>query len=279
MSSALALGRRRGLIELRQSLTTPADLWNHLFWPVLMLVTLFFLRGHAFRGTGFALGALALPSILGMNASMAMMTMSQQLTADREDGTLLRAKALPNGMRAYLVGRVLSVAGTVLIDLALFLGPGVALVPGFSLGRPAGWLWLAAVLLLCLLATLPIGAVLGSLFSSTRGQSLLTLPILGLIGISGIFYPIAALPGWVRDVAQVFPVYWTGLGMRAALLPGPAAQLEIGGSWRPVETVLVLLAWAVAGLALAPPVLRRMARRESGSRLAERKERALRRSY
>jgi hypothetical protein len=36
----------------------------------------------------------------------------------------------------------------------------------------------------------------------------------------------------------------------------------------------LLGAWALAGL-IAPPVLQRMARRESGSRVAERRERAL----
>jgi ABC-2 type transport system permease protein len=34
-------------------------------------------------------------------------------------------------------------------------------------------------------------------------------------------------------------------------------------------------AWALAGLIIAPPVLQRMAGRESGSRVAERRERAL----
>ena len=277
-TTVLRLGRRRGLIELRQSLTNAADIWNHCFWPTLMLVTLYFLRAHSFRDTGFALGALALPSILGMNASMAMVTMSQQLTADRDDGTLLRAKAIPNGIRVYLISRVISVSGGLLVDLAIFLLPGLVLIGGLSLDRPADWLWLACVLGLGLLATLPIGAVLGSVFGSARSQGLLTLPILGLIGISGVFYPITALPGWLRELAQLFPVYWTGLGMRAALLPSQAARIEIGGTWRQGETVVVLLAWAMAGMALAPSVLRRMARRESGSRLSERKERALRRT-
>src|ERR671930_561962 len=95
--TALRAGWSRGLIELRQSLTNPGDLFNHAFWPVLMLVTVFFMRHSQFGATGL------LPSVLGMNASMAMMTMSQQLTADREDGTLLRAKATPNGMGVYLV--------------------------------------------------------------------------------------------------------------------------------------------------------------------------------
>ena len=56
-------------------------------------------------GTTFSLGTLALPSMLGMNVALGgMLGMIQLLTVDREDGTLLRAKATPNGM-AGLPGR------------------------------------------------------------------------------------------------------------------------------------------------------------------------------
>ncbi len=63
----------------------------------------------------------------------------------------------------------------------------------------------------------------------------------------------------------MFPFYWLGLGMRSALLPDAAAAVELSGSWQHLETVAVLGAWAVVGLVLAPVVLRRMARRESGA--------------
>ncbi|MGC5015844.1 hypothetical protein ACLQ2R_34210 [Streptosporangium sp. DT93] len=68
-----------------------------------------------------------------------------------------------------------------------------------------------------------------------------------------------------------------GLGMRSALLPDAAVAVEIGESWRHLETAGVLGAWAVLGLLLAPVLLRRMVRGESGSSVAARRERALRR--
>ncbi|GID92137.1 ABC transporter permease [Amorphoplanes digitatis] len=275
--SALRAGRSRGLLELRQSVTNGGDLFNHFFWPVLMLVTLWFLRDRPFGHGDIPLGALVLPSILGMNTAMAMVSMSQQLTADREDGTLLRAKATPNGVLGYLTGKLISVSGGLLIDLAIFLVPALFLVHGLAADRPAAWLGLVAVLALGLVATLPAGAVLGSVFTSARSQGLLTLPVLAVIAISGVFYPITVLPGWLQAVAQGFPVYWLGLGMRSALLPPGAVAVEIGESWRHLETVAVLGAWAVAGLLIAPLVLRRMARRESGSSVAERRDRALQR--
>lgn len=276
-TTALRAGWSRGVIELRQSVTNPGDLLNHFFWPTLMLATLFFLRDVSFGQSGFLLGTLALPSILGMNAAMAMVMMSQLITADREDGTLLRAKATPNGMLTYLVGKIVSVSGGLLIDLAIFLVPALFIVPGLVVGDLRTWLTLIWVLALGLVATLPIGAVLGSMFTSARSQGLLTLPILGIIAISGIFYPIVAMPQWLQWLAQVFPVYWLGLGMRSALLPDGAAAVEIGESWRHLETIGVLGAWAALGLVVAPIVLRRMARRESGSTVAERRDKALQR--
>jgi len=269
-------GWQRGLIELRQSFTNGPELFSHFLWPVLMLAALFFLRHRDFGSTGFLLGALALPSILGMNAAMGMVSMSQQLTADREDGTLLRAKAIPNGMVCYLVGKVVSVAGGLIVDLAILLIPGLLLIDGLALGS-AHWFTLGWVLVLGLVATLPIGAILGSVFTTARSQGLIQLPMLALIAVSGIFYPLAALPGWLAGIGQLTPVYWMGLGMRSALLPDEAVVVEVGESWRHLETAAVLGLWAVAGLLLAPIVLRRMARRESGSKVAERRERALQR--
>jgi ABC-2 type transport system permease protein len=53
------------------------------------------------------------------------------------------------------------------------------------------------------------------------------------------------------------------------------AAVEIGHSWRHLATAGVLGAWAIAGLVLAPVLLRRAARREAGSRVATRRERAI----
>jgi ABC-2 type transport system permease protein len=63
--------------------------------------------------------------------------------------------------------------------------------------------------------------------------------------------------------------------VRSALLPGNMAAVEIGHSWRHLATAGVLGAWAIAGLVLAPILLRRVARREAGSGVAARRERLL----
>jgi ABC-2 type transport system permease protein len=275
-TTALRQGLTRGLIELRQSFAG-AGLVGHLFWPVVTLVAIYFLRDRGFGASGFTLGTLALPSVLGMFIALGMLLMVQYLTAEREDGTLLRAKATPNGIGGYFIGKLVTVSATVLAYLAILLVPGLLIVDGLDLGSIGSWLTLAWVLLLGLVATQSIGAMLGAAISSPRGAGYISLPIMGLIAISGIFYPVTALPGWLQGIAQVFPMYWLGLGMRSALLPDSAAGVEFGGSWRQLETLGVLGAWAVLGLIVAPIVLRRMARRESGARVAERREKLLQR--
>jgi hypothetical protein len=86
------------------------------------------------------------------------------------------------------------------------------------------------------------------------------------------------------DLAQTlaFPVLSVAvlLLLRGHHLPGTALPpamraLELNGQWRLPEVLLVLVLWSAAGLAAAPPVLRRMARKESGSRVAARRERAM----
>lgn len=275
---AIRAGAARGGIEIRQTFTSPQDLWNYFFPNLAFLVVMFFMRDATVPGTNFSLGARTLPSVLGGGLAFgALVTMMMTLTVEREDGTLLRAKAIPNGMLGYLVGKVVQVSGMSLIGSALLVIPGLALVDGVAAGGPGSWLTLIWVLALGLVACLPLGAIFGSLFANPRNVGVIMLPIMGLVATSGIFYPITTFPIWLQWIGQAFPVYWLGLGMRSALLPDGLAAAEIGGSWRHLETFGVLGAWAVFGLVVAPMVLRRMARRESGSSVAARKEKAMQR--
>jgi ABC-2 type transport system permease protein len=277
--AAIRSGFARGRIELKQAFTTPQDLWNLIFPNAVLLTVMIFMRGATVPGTTFSLGSRTVPSVMGMGILFTgLVTLMMALAIEREDGTLLRAKAVPNGMLGYLVGKVTLVAGMSVVGLAIGLIPGLILFDGLATGGLSSWLTLVWVVALGLLATMPLGAIFGSLFNSPRNVGVIMLPIMGLIATSGIFYPITNFPHWLQWVAQAFPIYWMGLGMRSALLPSGLAAVEIGQSWRHLETVGVLSAWAVVGFIVAPIVLRRMARRESGSSVAARREKAMQRA-
>lgn len=272
------LGVDRGWREFRHSLRS-SDQWFNFFTALGFLTVLYFQRDSAVEGTDMSLASLTLPSMIGLSVAFSgLVSPAGALSVNREDGTLLRAKAVPNGMVGYVVGRVVQTSLDTAFSLVVVVVPSLFLVDVIADAGVGGVLAMVAVLVLGMLATLPWGAVAGSITKSPGGAMGLTmLPIMGITAISGIFYPITALPGWLQAVAQAFPVYWLGLGMRSALLPPSAIAVEIGHSWRHGETVAVLVAWAVAGLLVAPVVLRRMARRESGSSVVDRRDRALQR--
>ncbi|MFD3510671.1 ABC transporter permease [Nocardia sp. NPDC058666] len=272
-------GINRGLIELRQAYSSPVDLLGQFLTPAITLLVLFLLRNTMYDDSGLSVAELAVPGLLSTIISFnGMYALLNVLVQDREDGTLLRAKAVPKGMVGYFVGKIVTTTGAVLAQLAIVLGVSMVIIGGFSissLGALATFTW---VVVLGLLAVLPLGAILGSVLDARTGF-LLTMPLMAVIAISGIFYPITAMPGWLQGLAQVFPIYWLGLGMRSALLPADAVAIELDQSWRHLETVAVLGIWAAVGLLLAPMVLRRMAGHESGSTMAARRDKAMQRAF
>lgn len=274
--TAVRLGLKRGRIELRQTYTSVADNSQLVVFIALSLFVLVIFRHRMTPGSHTSLSLSILPSMIGMNIAInGLAGIAGQMPVDRDDGTMLRAKAIPGGLVGYVVGKTTLQTTRMFIGIAIMLAAGVPLVQGIALNSVGAWLTLAWVIPLGLVATLPIGMALGALINS-KAVLLLMLGTIGLAAISGIFYPITHLPAVLQGIGQFFPVYWLGLGTRSAMLPHTMATLEIGRSWRHWQTFAVLSAWAIVGLCTAPITLRRMARREAGSRLTERREKLLR---
>ena len=275
--NAIRLGLRRGFTEFILSLRSPQDQGFYLIVGLATLAYLFFNRDNKVAGTDLLVPTFALPSILGaLLAFGVVIGPAYGLAMEREDGTLLRHKALPHGMLGYLTGQLVYQSLNLLPLLLVILLPSFLLFDDVMSNGAAGWATVAWVVALGLLATLPLGMILGSVVPSVQKVGTWgMMPILVLSMISGILFPIQVMWGWVQVVAQALPIYWIGLGMRSAFLPDAAATVEVGDSWRPGMTVLVLGAWAVFGLLVTPRVLRRMARRQSGSQVQEAKEAAL----
>ena len=135
--AAARLGIRRGLIELKQTFTNSDTLLPTLIVTGAFLVVMLLTRNTKVPGTSFSLGTAILPSVLGMGIGVnGLASMAGMLAAEREDGTLLRAKATPHGMTGFLVGKIVTVAGTVLIGVAGTLILGIFIFHGLALGRP-----------------------------------------------------------------------------------------------------------------------------------------------
>ncbi len=218
----------------------------------------------------------AAPGMFAIVVAFNMLSPMYSLAAEREDGTLFRVRTLPDGLTGYVLGRSVGVSLEALLGMLLVIVPSLLFIDGLADVPPLGWLHFAAVVLFGIAALVPLGLLVGSLLKSTKGVfSIGVAAIAGVMFVSGITQPITELPGWAQVIGQALPVYWLGLGTRAALLPDMVSSVEIGGTWRVGTTFLVLAAWAVAATVLAPLALRRTARRQSGSKVAAQREAAL----
>jgi ABC-2 type transport system permease protein len=274
----IGLGFRRGWITFRSLLTSREGIAQYVVWNGIPLLVLILNRGETLPGTDIALTGALLPSLLAVMLSFGVMGTAYALSNEREDGTLLRSKAVPGGMSSYVIGLCVANALDGLFTLAVLLVPALFLVPGLPTGL-LPWLGVLGFVLIGLVAVLPLGLLVGSVIRNPRVIGGLGMAATaGLATISGLFFPLQALWGWVQVLAQLFPVYWLGIGLRSVFLPAEAAVLEVGGTWRTLETIAVLGAWAAVGLLVGPVLLRRMARRESGSAVEARRQQALQRT-
>ncbi len=270
---------RQTRIDLRTNLLTGAGL-TYLITPVVTIGVMLFLRDSTVMESTISAAQHLLPGMLAFGLVIGgVIGVASELMMEREDGTLLRMKAVPQGLQGFLAGKILTHLLLNLVSAALIAIPAVIVFPDIAPANPASWLGLLAVFVVAVVVTIPLGALLGAALRGYGQLGVAMFGVYGLAAISGIFYPLAALPAWLQVVGQIFPMYWLGLGFRHAMLPAEAALLEVGGTWRTIEMVVLLGAWLVVGIVGAPMALRRMIRGVSGSKVAASRERILSQGY
>lgn len=278
-TTTLRNGHQRAWVEFLGGLKNPSDLSYYIVTNVVFIVVVFLNRDAMIPELGLPAMLFVFPGVLALQLVLtATYGVATLVATEREDGTLLRAKSLPHGMAGYVTGQVGRTLYEYVFSAAILLIAASILISGVWNNGLGGALQLVAVIVLGLLATLPLGFAVGSIFKNPRTVGGLGLLVVGgVVAVSGVFVPLSTLPLFLQILGQILPMYWIGLGLRHALLPDSAVAVEIGESWRVFETLGVLGAWAVLGLVLAPVLLRRMARRESGSSVEARRQTALQR--
>jgi ABC-2 type transport system permease protein len=237
----------RVLVQLRRDHRTLAML---LVLPCLLLTLLWWMF-HDVGDQGFtSLG----PPLLGLIPFIVMFLVTSVTTLrERSTGTLERLLAMPTGKGDFLGGYALAFGVVAALQslLAVLLS---VVVLGLDVSGPVWMLVLVAV------ADAVLGTALGlfvSAFARTEFQAVQFMPavVIPQLLLCGLFLPREAMPPVLEAISDVLPLSYAVDAMTAV---ATTTSSGFGGVDSQVwSDLLVVVAFAVAGLALGAATLRR----------------------
>ena len=221
-----------------------------LVLPVLFLVIFASVFGGSGNTTQVGGGQIStsvyyVPGIIALGVIAACFgNLVASVTAQRERGVLKRRRATPVPSGALIAGRVLAAVGTSVVMAAVLLSIGWAAYGARVPGRTA--LAFTVAVMVGAASFCCLGYALTSLIRNEDAAlpttTAFTLP---LYFISGVFVPVAALPHWLANAGEIFPVRHLADALLVAYNPHTAG-LGFAGL-----DLLIVAAWGVAGLLIA----------------------------
>jgi ABC-2 type transport system permease protein len=184
-----------------------------------------------------------IPGILAMSIlNLALFATAQPIISLRSQGVLRRLGATPlprpTLLAAYIAMRVL----IALIQTGIIVAVGIAL---FGLTMGGDWLVFGGVLLLGTLAFIAIAFMIAAIARTEEsGAALLSAIQLPMLFLSGIFFPVEAMPGFLRPVTDALPLTYLADALRQVMISATPYHSMLVNS-------LVLLGWLVVSSALA----------------------------
>jgi len=251
--NAVALGLDRTAVELKMYSREKEAVFFSFLFPIVMLTLFSVIFGDAMEAGGSPMSAAQyfLPGMISAGILLtSFQTMAMSVAAERDDGTLKRLRSTPMPPVSYFLGKVGLVATTALAQQVLLLA-----VARFAFGvdlpdSASRWLTFLWVFVLGAFAGTVLGIAYSSLATARTIGAVVVAPMLILQFISGVYFAFTDIPGWLQQVASVFPLKWIAQGMRSVFFPDALASMEMGGVWEHGRTATVLGVWAVAGLVL-----------------------------
>lgn len=250
--SALAIGFARGGLEVKQFMRQRESVVFTLAFPIMLLG----IFGSVFTNELTDGVTFSQYFVAGMIASGLVNTGFQQLAimipVERDFGTLKRLRGTPMPASSYFIGKVIVVFVSMLIQIALLLAAGV-LFFGVNLPTdPMKWFTFTWLIILGSAASTALGIAFSVIPKSGRGASAVVSPVVIILQFfSGVFFVFTELPGWMQQVAAIFPLKWMTQGMRSVFLPDSFASQEVAGTWEIGRTFWIILAWLIAGLLIS----------------------------
>lgn len=199
-------------------------------------------------GSFTALDFFAPLSIALLSFFLVFLMTSVSFLRERTHGTMERLAASPVGRLEIVLGYLLGFGLFALLQVAVLVAFTVYVLQVRVMGS-----MLAVVLVtgLVLLGTVNMG-IFFSAFARNELQAIQFIPLVTIpqFVLSGLFWPLSAMPPWLRLAARFMPLTWANEALVDIMVRGRT----LGDCWR---ALVVLTAIAVAAGALATWSIRR----------------------
>jgi ABC-2 type transport system permease protein len=251
------LGLLRGQMEIIQFSRQKEAVVFTIFFPVILLA----IFGSVFKDTIAPGVTFSQYFVAGMIASGLVNTGFQNIAInipiERDMGAIKRLRGTPLPITSYFIGKAISVLVSMALQVLILLAIGIAFF-GLNLPtEPSKWLTFTWLLILGTASSTALGVAFSAVPKNGRGASAIVSPVVIILQFfSGVFFVFTQLPGWMQQVAAIFPLKWLTQGMRSVFLPETFATQEVAASWESGRTALILLVWLFAGLFFAVKTFR-----------------------
>ena len=253
----LKLGFLRGQMEIIQFSRQKEAVVFTIFFPVILLA----IFGSVFKDTIAPGVTFSQYFVAGMIASglvnSGFQNIAINIPIERDMGAIKRLRGTPLPITSYFIGKAISVFASMVVQVLILLAIGVAF---FGLNMPtelSKWLTFTWLLVLGTASSTALGVAFSSVPKNGRGASAIVSPVVIILQFfSGVFFVFTQLPGWMQQVAAIFPLKWLTQGMRSVFLPDTFAAQEVAKSWEGGRTAIILFVWLIVGLFFAVKTFR-----------------------
>jgi ABC-2 type transport system permease protein len=174
---------------------------------------------------------LLIGTLLWSYLSMIFDLLSETVSWERWEGTIEYTFMSPASRTSQLLGMGFYAVIYGILRMIIMLG-AISLFFDMSLGN-ANYGAALAILAICSISLVGFGMVAAvmPLLSPEKGQQVTSIFTAVLLLISGIYYSIDVLPGWMQPLANISPVYYALNGIRNALLNGASFSSQWENTW------------------------------------------------
>jgi ABC-2 type transport system permease protein len=186
--------------------------------------------------TGYLMTFLMVGALVWSYLSVLFDVLSETVSWERWEGTIEYTFMSPASRVTHLLGMGLYAVAYGIAQIAIMLGI-VSLFFELDLSEANYWGALV-VLAVCSVSLVGFGIVAAvlPLISPEKGQQVSYIVSSLLLLVSGVYYPVSVLPGWMQAIATVSPVTYALDGIRQALQEG-AGVTEL---WRYIWPLIVM---------------------------------------